>query len=62
MFLLVNTELSKEADDYRVCKNRTTDVDREYSEERKTANLQHPIMNTFDQVEMNINIHNAITT
>jgi len=61
MFLLVNTELSKEADDYRECKNRTTDVDREYSEERKTANLQHPIMNTFDQVDMNINIHNAIT-
>ncbi len=62
MFLLVNTELSKEADDYRACKNRTTDVDREYSEERKTANLQHPIMNTFDRVDMNINIHNAITT
>lgn len=62
MFLLVKTtELSKEDDDYRTCK-RTTDVDREYSEERKTTNLQHPIMNTFDRVDMNINIHNAITT
>jgi hypothetical protein len=61
MFLLVNTELSKEDDDYRTSK-RTTNVDREYSEERKTANLHHPIMNTFDQVEMNINIYDAITS